>query len=135
MKPRKLIMDGAEGDGGGLKSCLAMTLTSTWIMTLTTVLCCIVCECNLHARQCRFNMKEYIESRFVSGGVCRKCKHNTAGNHCEVCRDEYYINPHVAIDSKDRCILSLFIKLSIRARTNILGMNKGGFKKIEQESA
>nr|AVK72288.1 netrin A [Isodiametra pulchra] len=66
---------------------------------------CHMCECNLHAKSCRFNMKTYISTGYVSGGVCRKCKHNTAGTHCERCRDEFYINPEAAgsVASPYRC--------------------------------
>ncbi|QQP38948.1 Netrin 1a, partial [Caligus rogercresseyi] len=40
---------------------------------------CVACKCNKHARRCRFNMELYQLSGGVSGGVCLKCRHNTAG--------------------------------------------------------
>ena len=51
---------------------------------------CKPCDCNLHARRCRFNMELYRLSGGVSGGVCYKCRHNTAGRHCHYCKEGYY---------------------------------------------
>ncbi|KOB79003.1 Netrin [Operophtera brumata] len=45
------------------------------------------CNCNGHARRCRFNMELYKLSGRVSGGVCLKCRHYTAGRHCHYCRE------------------------------------------------
>ncbi|KAH6939562.1 hypothetical protein HPB50_019517 [Hyalomma asiaticum] len=39
---------------------------------------CRACNCNLHARRCRFNMELYKLSGRQSGGVCLNCRHNTA---------------------------------------------------------
>uniref|UniRef100_A0A3B3ZP07 Netrin-1 n=1 Tax=Periophthalmus magnuspinnatus TaxID=409849 RepID=A0A3B3ZP07_9GOBI len=51
---------------------------------------CLPCNCNLHARRCRFNMELYKLSGRKSGGVCMNCRHNTAGRHCHYCKEGYY---------------------------------------------
>ena len=48
------------------------------------------CNCNLHARQCRFNMELYNLSGQKSGGVCVNCRHKTAGRNCHYCKEGYY---------------------------------------------
>lgn len=47
----------------------------------------LACNCNLHARKCRFNMELYKLSGRKSGGVCLKCRHNTDGRHCHFCKE------------------------------------------------
>lgn len=61
------------------------------------------CECNLHARKCRFNMELYKLSGRVSGGVCLKCRHFTAGRHCHYCREGYYRDPTKHITHRKAC--------------------------------
>ncbi|XP_032826191.1 netrin-1-like [Petromyzon marinus] len=51
---------------------------------------CVACNCNLHARKCRFNMELFKLSGRKSGGVCLNCRHNTAGRHCHYCKEGYY---------------------------------------------
>ncbi|GLV45856.1 Netrin-B [Carabus blaptoides fortunei] len=63
----------------------------------------ITCECNLHARKCRFNMELYKLSGRVSGGVCLKCRHFTAGRHCHYCREGYYRDPTKHITHRKAC--------------------------------
>ena len=64
---------------------------------------CVACDCNLHARRCRFNMELYRLSGGVSGGVCYKCRHNTAGRHCHYCKEGYYRNTKNAMTHKKAC--------------------------------
>ncbi|XP_071130090.1 netrin-1-like isoform X2 [Mytilus edulis] len=54
---------------------------------------CVACNCNLHARRCTFNRELYLLSGFSSGGVCLRCKHNTAGRFCHYCKEGYYRDP------------------------------------------
>ncbi|EDV30112.2 uncharacterized protein Dana_GF19299 [Drosophila ananassae] len=49
-----------------------------------------VCQCNGHARRCRFNLELYKLSGRVSGGVCYNCQHDTTGRYCHYCREGYY---------------------------------------------
>ena len=64
---------------------------------------CVACSCNLHARRCRFNMELYRLSGGISGGVCYKCRHNTAGRHCHYCKEGYYRNKDRAMTHKKAC--------------------------------
>lgn len=47
------------------------------------------CECNGHSNKCRFSMEVFQQSGRHSGGVCLKCRHNTAGRHCQYCQKGY----------------------------------------------
>lgn len=71
--------------------------------TEITVLPVSVCNCNLHARKCRFNMELYKLSGRVSGGVCLQCRHFTAGRHCHYCREGYYRDPARPITHRKAC--------------------------------
>ncbi|XP_050351710.1 netrin-1-like isoform X2 [Nymphalis io] len=64
---------------------------------------CKECNCNGHARRCRFNMELYKLSGRASGGVCLKCRHYTAGRHCHYCREGYYRDPTKPITHKKAC--------------------------------
>lgn len=64
---------------------------------------CKPCNCNLHARRCRFNMELYKLSGRKSGGVCLKCRHNTAGRHCHYCREGYYRDSTKPITHRKAC--------------------------------
>ncbi|XP_050391300.1 netrin-1 isoform X3 [Patella vulgata] len=64
---------------------------------------CVACNCNLHARQCRFNMELYTLSGFKSGGVCLKCRHNTAGRSCNYCKEGYYRDRSKPITHRKAC--------------------------------
>ncbi|CAG00730.1 unnamed protein product, partial [Tetraodon nigroviridis] len=44
------------------------------------------CDCNGHSNKCRFSMEVFQQSGRHSGGVCLKCRHNTAGRHCQYCQ-------------------------------------------------
>lgn len=50
----------------------------------------LVCQCNGHARRCRFNLELYKLSGRVSGGVCYNCQHDTTGRYCHYCREGFY---------------------------------------------
>lgn len=64
---------------------------------------CVPCSCNLHARRCRFNMELYRLSGGISGGVCYKCRHNTAGRHCHYCKEGYFRNADKPMTHKKAC--------------------------------
>lgn len=63
----------------------------------------LVCNCNGHARRCRFNMELYKLSGRVSGGVCLNCRHATTGRHCHYCKEGYYKDPTKAIGHRKIC--------------------------------
>uniref|UniRef100_A0A8D3A6F5 Netrin 5 n=1 Tax=Scophthalmus maximus TaxID=52904 RepID=A0A8D3A6F5_SCOMX len=50
---------------------------------------CVACECNGHSDKCRFSMEVFQQSGRRSGGVCQKCRHHTAGRHCQYCQNGY----------------------------------------------
>ncbi|XP_064456133.1 netrin-1-like [Ornithodoros turicata] len=64
---------------------------------------CVPCNCNLHARRCRFNMELYKLSGRQSGGVCLNCRHNTAGRHCHYCKEGYYRDHTKPITHRKAC--------------------------------
>ena len=45
----------------------------------------------------------YIRLHQITGGVCLKCKHNTAGRHCHYCKEGYYRNPRKPITHHKAC--------------------------------
>ncbi|XP_066520194.1 netrin-1-like [Hoplias malabaricus] len=64
---------------------------------------CVACNCNLHARRCRFNMELYKLSGRRSGGVCLNCRHNTAGRHCHYCKEGFYRDLSKPISHRKAC--------------------------------
>ncbi|XP_063961560.1 netrin-1-like [Lytechinus pictus] len=64
---------------------------------------CIPCNCNLHARKCRFNMELYKLSGRKSGGVCLKCRHNTDGRYCHYCKEGFYRDQSKPITHRKVC--------------------------------
>ncbi|XP_064637889.1 netrin-1-like isoform X1 [Lineus longissimus] len=64
---------------------------------------CVACNCNLHARSCRFNKELYLLSGRKSGGVCLKCRHNTAGRHCHYCKEGHYRDQTKPISHRKAC--------------------------------
>ncbi|XP_070965867.1 netrin-1 isoform X2 [Oncorhynchus clarkii lewisi] len=64
---------------------------------------CVACNCNLHARRCRFSMELYKLSGRKSGGVCLNCRHNTAGRHCHYCKEGYYRDLSKTISHRKAC--------------------------------
>lgn len=89
----------------------------------------IACDCNGHARRCRFNMELYKLSGRVSGGVCLNCRHATTGRHCHFCKEGYYRDPAKSIGSRKICkrkfwwLLIFDIFLSVLLET-LMGKNK-----------
>ncbi|CAL1549164.1 unnamed protein product, partial [Lymnaea stagnalis] len=61
------------------------------------------CNCNLHARRCRFNLELFQLSGYKSGGVCLMCKHNTAGRNCNYCKEGYYRDKSRPITHRQAC--------------------------------
>ena len=64
---------------------------------------CAACNCNLHARKCRFNMELYKLSGRKSGGVCLNCRHNTAGRYCHYCKEGFYRDEAKPITHRKAC--------------------------------
>ncbi|NP_001304287.1 netrin-1-like precursor [Aplysia californica] len=64
---------------------------------------CVACQCNLHARKCRFNMGLYELSGRKSGGVCLNCRHNTKGRNCNYCSVGYYRDRSKDIKHRKAC--------------------------------
>ncbi|CAD5216795.1 unnamed protein product [Bursaphelenchus okinawaensis] len=64
---------------------------------------CVACNCNLHARKCRFNMELYRLSGNKSGGVCINCRHNTAGRNCHYCKPGYFRDIGKPITHRKAC--------------------------------
>ncbi|TRY56393.1 hypothetical protein DNTS_034981, partial [Danionella cerebrum] len=73
------------------------------ILNKPYLLFCLACNCNLHARRCRFNMELYKLSGRKSGGVCLNCRHNTAGRHCHYCKEGYYRDMSKPISHRKAC--------------------------------
>uniref|UniRef100_A0A182IAE6 Uncharacterized protein n=1 Tax=Anopheles arabiensis TaxID=7173 RepID=A0A182IAE6_ANOAR len=61
------------------------------------------CNCNGHARRCRFNMELYKMSGRISGGVCLSCRHATTGRHCHYCREGFYRDATKPITHRKVC--------------------------------
>ncbi|XP_005176863.2 netrin-A isoform X1 [Musca domestica] len=64
---------------------------------------CKICNCNNHARQCRFNMELFKLSGRVSGGVCTNCRHSTTGRHCHYCKEGFYRDPSKPLNHRRVC--------------------------------
>ncbi|KHN83556.1 Netrin unc-6 [Toxocara canis] len=64
---------------------------------------CVACNCNLHAKKCRFNMELYKLSGNRSGGVCINCRHNTAGRNCHYCKPGFYRDRTKPITHRQAC--------------------------------
>ena len=69
----------------------------------------IACNCNNHSRQCRFNKELYLLSGRKSGGICVQCKHNTAGRHCNYCKETYYQDPNLSLTHPEICKGTVFL--------------------------
>ncbi|XP_061664560.1 netrin-1 [Syngnathoides biaculeatus] len=64
---------------------------------------CVACECNGHATKCRFNMEVFQQSGRRSGGVCLKCRHHTAGRHCQYCHNGYTRDQSKPLQHRKAC--------------------------------
>ncbi|KAL7875860.1 hypothetical protein AOLI_G00108230 [Acnodon oligacanthus] len=64
---------------------------------------CVPCECNGHSTKCRFSMEVFQQSGRVSGGVCLKCKHHTAGRHCQFCQNGYMRDHTKSLSHRKAC--------------------------------
>ncbi|XP_076819320.1 netrin-3-like isoform X1 [Clavelina lepadiformis] len=83
-------------DGVNCESCKAFHYDRPWKRaTSENANACVACDCNLHAKKCRFNPDLFMKSGGKSGGVCQKCRHHTTGRSCNYCKPGYYRNPKV----------------------------------------
>ncbi|KAL6724376.1 hypothetical protein Aduo_019271 [Ancylostoma duodenale] len=64
---------------------------------------CVACNCNLHAKRCRFDQELYRLSGNRSGGVCINCRHNTIGRNCHLCKPGFYRDTSKPITNKKAC--------------------------------
>lgn len=55
------------------------------------------CECFGHSNRC-----SYIE--VLNAVICVSCKHNTRGQHCQLCKLGYYRNASAELDDENVCI-------------------------------
>ncbi|CAM5134944.1 unnamed protein product [Eretmochelys imbricata] len=58
------------------------------------------CECFGHSNRC-----SYIE--LINTVICVSCKHNTRGQHCELCRLGYFRNASAELDDENVCIANV----------------------------
>ncbi|PIO53438.1 laminin EGF-like protein, partial [Teladorsagia circumcincta] len=61
------------------------------------------CNCNMHAKRCRFDQELYRLSENRSGGVCVNCRHNTIGRNCHLCKAGYFRDASKPITNKRAC--------------------------------
>ncbi|CAJ0583875.1 unnamed protein product, partial [Mesorhabditis spiculigera] len=64
---------------------------------------CVACNCNLHAKRCRFDAELYRLSGGKSGGVCLNCRHNTAGRNCHYCKPGFYRDATLPLTHRKVC--------------------------------
>ncbi|KAM6908952.1 netrin-1 [Xenentodon cancila] len=64
---------------------------------------CVACECNGHSNKCRFSMEVFQQSGRKSGGVCQKCRHHTAGRHCQYCQNGYTRDHSKPLNHRKAC--------------------------------
>uniref|UniRef100_A0A8C9V4B3 Netrin-G1 n=1 Tax=Scleropages formosus TaxID=113540 RepID=A0A8C9V4B3_SCLFO len=55
------------------------------------------CECHGHSNRC-----SYIE--LLNTVICVSCKHNTRGQHCQLCKLGYYRNVSAGLDDENVCV-------------------------------
>ena len=77
--------------------CLPLFNNKPWAAgTVSSASECEECDCNGHAESC-----EFVSS--LNEGVCLNCTHNTIGDDCGTCAENYYNPPEVPFDSTDSC--------------------------------
>lgn len=86
---------------------------------ITNVFVFAACNCNEHAKRCRFDMELYKLSGRVSGGVCLKCRHFTAGRYCHYCKEGYYRDPTKPITHRKACKGIYFSLFKMQEKNNI----------------
>lgn len=64
---------------------------------------CVACNCNQHAKRCRFDQEIYRLSGYRSGGVCLNCRHNTAGRNCHLCKPGFVRDSSLPISHRKAC--------------------------------
>jgi laminin, beta 1 len=78
-------------DGNNCEKCLPLYNDRPWSpANLTDSNSCAKCECNNHADSCNFNLNKYLASGNHSGGICVNCRHNTQGDNCDKCVENYW---------------------------------------------
>ncbi|KAH0618918.1 hypothetical protein JD844_018460 [Phrynosoma platyrhinos] len=65
---------------------------------------CHRCNCNGHSNKCHFDPAVYEANGGVSGGVCEDCQHNTAGQHCEHCKTNFFHNRRYDLSHPEVCL-------------------------------
>ncbi|ELU03955.1 hypothetical protein CAPTEDRAFT_62597, partial [Capitella teleta] len=84
-------------DGPNCERCLPFYNDSPWQRaTNDDAHECQPCNCNHFSDRCFFDEEMYAQTGH--GGHCLDCRDNTAGPHCERCKDDYYRR-----DVNDRC--------------------------------
>jgi hypothetical protein len=79
------------------------TISWTFIFILCFYFYFTACQCNSHSRRCRFNMELYKLSGRSSGGVCLRCRHNTAGRFCHYCKEGFYRDSTKSLSHRKVC--------------------------------
>lgn len=64
---------------------------------------CVACNCNQHAKRCRFDAELFRLSGNRSGGVCLNCRHNTAGRNCHLCKPGFVRDTSLPMTHRKAC--------------------------------
>ncbi|XP_047134254.1 laminin subunit gamma-1 [Hydra vulgaris] len=76
--------------GMDCEKCLPLFNDRPWRAAQDSANPCKACDCNGLADECVFDEQLWIDSSYQSGGRCINCQKNTAGIHCEKCKDNHY---------------------------------------------
>lgn len=74
-----------------------------WVYIYVFIYLISACNCNLHAKRCRFDSELFKMSGDRSGGVCINCRHNTAGRNCHLCKPGFFRDPTKPITHRKVC--------------------------------